>query len=72
MIMQSVETALDGLTGTPAAPVAAPIRQILGILKTMIENQKAGYLQAVSGSTNGGSGVLYSYGQVLTQDTKVR
>lgn len=70
--MQSVELALDALSGTPAAPAAAPIRQILGILKTMVENQKAGYLQAVSGSTNGGSGVLYSYGQVLTQDTKVR
>lgn len=69
-VVAGLKTALETLRTTQPQlmPVAQPLITILDILNELVEGQKRGYVQA----TTGGSGVLYSYGQVLTQDTKVR
>ncbi|MEC8306243.1 MAG: hypothetical protein VXZ72_00075, partial [Chlamydiota bacterium] len=72
----SIETITNTVTALEAStalgPIATPVRQVLEILRSMVRSQKEGYVQALSGISSQGSGVLYSYGQVLTQDTKVR
>lgn len=69
-VVAALKTGLESIrTGNPTlAPVAEPIIKILEILDDLVQGQKRGYIEA----TTSGSGVLYSYGQVLTQDTKVR
>ena len=69
-VVAGLKTTLEALqlSQPQLAPVAEPIVTILDILDELVQGQKRGYIQA----TTDGSGVLYSYGQVLTQDTKVR
>lgn len=71
--IEVITTAVTALENSGVlGPIATPVRQILDILRSMVRSQKEGYIQALSGISSQGSGVLYSYGQVLTQDTKVR